>query len=140
MELWHPAVVHFPVVLLPVALCFDAWAWLKGRADLHASAYALWAAGALAGLVAVLTGDAAAGAHGTAETAAAIEGHEDWATGGTLACLALVLVRLPLHLRRAYGARLALWDAAAALAVALMWYTAHRGGELVFTYGVGVAR
>lgn len=140
MENWHPAVVHFPIVLLPLALCFDGWAWLRGRPQVHDSAFALWGAGVVACLAAVLSGDAAAGVHGSAESAAAIERHEDWATGATVLCTALTLARLPLYLRRTYGQRLGLWCALAMLGCAALWYTAHWGGELVFTYGVGVAR
>ena len=138
MENWHPAVVHFPVVLLPLALCFDGVAWWRKRADLHTSAYALWVAGAVACLAAVLSGDAAAGAHAMASAVQAVERHEDWATGATLASVFLALARLPLHQRAACGWRLFLWCLAAGLGTAALWYTAHRGGELVFTYGVGV--
>jgi uncharacterized membrane protein len=138
---WHPALIHFPIVLLPLSLVFDLYAWAKGREQWRAVAYTLWVAGTVFSLAAVLSGDAAAGPYRDQVQAGLIEQHEDWATGTLVACLVLALGRLPHHMRRSLdGWRWGLYCVLALGAVAALWTTAHWGGELVYVHGVGVEK
>ncbi len=137
---WHPLIVHFPIVLLPLSAALDLCAHWRGRRDWHNMAYALWGLGVLAALIAVLSGSMAADPHWQQEDLRAVlSNHEDWATATLIAALVVLLGRLPLHLKgQAEGRSLFLWTAAALVVSALIWVTAYYGGELVYIYGVGV--
>lgn len=150
----HPAVVHFPLALLPVALAFETVALGRRRLGenrtLDVVIAVLYVLAALGGGAAWWSGHEAFEAMNlAAATAERVELHEDWATGTAwglagLALLRLVLVRwLPVEgggarrSRRGRLARLAILGLGlAALAAALR--TADLGGELVYRLGVGV--
>lgn len=136
---WHPVVVHFPLVLLPLSVSLDLAAWWRQRPEWHLLAYHLLVLGILAALAAVLTGTEAAGrwAHGTVQKQ--IDLHEDLATIALFVFLGIALGRLPLHLLgRLQDWRLKSLIVAAAVACGLLWQAALYGGELVYKYGVGV--
>lgn len=137
----HPLVVHFPVVLLLVALALEglgrARPALAGR-GLRAGA---WGSAALAATAAFLTGRLAAdGLTDVApEAHAAIGAHADAALGVVGAAIAAAALRaLSLVGRgRAAGGLAVL---VGALACGLVAWTADLGGTLVFTHGVGMHR
>jgi uncharacterized membrane protein len=143
----HPAVVHFPIALLPAALLFDltcllrpTWTWLDRGA---AALYALAAAGAGA---AYWAGNEAAETLGPlAPTARAIlEEHEDLALWSLIALSALAVLRLALawseYDRPRVGAGPLRWILlfGGVGALALLATTAGDGGTLVYRHGVAV--
>ena len=137
---WHPAMVHFPIVLIPLGLVVDLFALVKRRAEWHIFAYVLSLAGTVSALAAVLTGNAAAEFYRDDDRVLEqVERHEDLATLALLLLLAVALGRMPLQLQRRFaGWPLKVWIAAAAVGSVLLWITGLRGGELVYDYGVGV--
>ena len=56
---WHPLIVHFPIVLIPLGVVVDVFALVKGRGEWHVFAYSLTVAGTFLALVSVLTGNMA---------------------------------------------------------------------------------
>jgi uncharacterized membrane protein len=143
----HPAVVHFPIALLPAALLFDlvcllrpTWTWLDRGA---AALYALAAAGAGA---AYWAGNEAAETLGTLAPAARaiLEEHEDLALWSLIALSALAVLRLALawreHDRPRVGAGPLRWILllGGVGALALLATTADHGGSLVYRHGVAV--
>lgn len=136
---WHPIVVHFPIVLLLLAVTIDVMALFARRGGWHDTAWRLLLGGTLAALLAVLTGDAAAADHRDAAAADLIQTHEDLAT----ICLLLFAVccfgRLPVALGRDEARRyLPYWVVLSLVGAGLLVYASHLGGELVFHHGVGV--
>lgn len=140
----HPAIVHFPIVLLllgaPLAvasLFFRRW----HLPLLTAAVLALGGAGAVA---ATWSGEEeaemAGEISGNGETA--LEAHEEWGErarnagllAATLAIISAALGRRPLS-GRALGAATAIAATAAAFSVA---QAGHYGGEVVYKHGVGV--
>jgi uncharacterized membrane protein len=140
MDSWHPVVVHFPIVLLPLSAGLDLLAFLRRRPKWHSLAYGILLLGSLAALLAVWTGnDAAAPYRRDAAVQQHLARHEDLATVALFLFLGIALGRLPLHLRgRLQGWPLRGWVLAALLGSALLGVVAHYGGELVYRYAVGV--
>jgi len=140
----HPAVVHFPIVLilLGTLVSFVAVFWRKGYVPAFAAA--LLALGAVGAWVAVETGESDGGL--VEDTAPAVEqlveGHEDWAKrtlaltiiAAVIAIGAAAFVRLP-RVARGVGVAAAL---AAGIASWAVYETGHRGGALVYRHGAGV--
>jgi uncharacterized membrane protein len=141
----HPAVVHFPVVLivLGTAAALLAVFWRKGYVPAFAAV--LLGLGALGAWAAVQTGKSDGGLveSQSSQVSALLDAHEHWAertlTLAAIAAFAAVastlLVRFP---RAARGVAVA----AALVAGAASWSvyeTGHRGGALVFQFGTGVA-
>ncbi|HCV21987.1 MAG TPA: DUF2231 domain-containing protein [Candidatus Latescibacteria bacterium] len=136
---WHPAVVHFPIVLLILAVAIDLAALVRREPSWHATAWRLLVGGTVCALVAVLTGDASAAAYREAEgTADLVQQHEDAATLCLLVFAAVSLGRLPLALGRSTD-WLLYWIALSVVGVGLLVYASNLGGELVFVHGVGVS-
>lgn len=141
----HPAFVHFPIVLLPVALLFEAAGLVRRgvRWPAHAAAV-LYAAAAVAALAALWTGERAA--DGLVDVPATMQPyiaeHSDWAhyTAWTLGILAVLRIGLALWERRRPRAGLRAVALAGALAgMALLAVTADHGGALVFRHAVAVS-
>ncbi len=137
---WHPLIVHFPIVLIPLGVVVDVFALVKGRGEWHVFAYSLTVAGTFLALVSVLTGNMAVESYrAQQDLLAPIESHEDVATLALLLMLAVVLGRMPLQLQRRFeGWALKAWVGAAVVGSGLVWLAGLYGGELVFEYGVGL--
>ncbi len=135
MEL-HPALVHFPLVLLPLSAAIDLIAGPLGKREWHPLAFAVLVAGTLSAIGSVVSGnDAAASNRADGSIAILIERHEDWATASLFLCLLIALGRLPFQLQ---GRDPRIWAIAALLASVVLWIAAYFGGELVYDHGVGV--
>ncbi len=140
MDNWHPLIVHFPLVLLPLSVGLDLAALALRRPQWHGLAYAFLWLGAGLSAAAVLSGNAAAAAHRQdPQVGGLVADHESWATWVLFLSFALALGRLPLQLQHRFGGpRFALWLAFALVACGMLWITGYTGGELVFRHGVGV--
>lgn len=136
-ELWllHPAAVHFPIALLTVGWAVGIWsrvkrdvAWLPDAASrlLWLGAAAAWAAMGL-GLLAEETAPHVPPAWQTVNLHRTL----GYWTVGVFTCLSLWRWRLGSRRERVF---LFLWLAGCGLILA----TAYQGGELVFSYGMGV--
>jgi len=142
----HPALVHFPLALLPAALLFDlAGLFLRRRDWLARAAAVLWAAGALGAGAAYWAGREAADhlAAVAPRAEVALASHSDWAlyalwTWGVLAACRLVLayVEETKRFRWAVVSR-ALLLVPGAAGMAILLYTADLGGALVYRHGLG---
>jgi uncharacterized membrane protein len=140
----HPAVVHFPIVLilLGTLVSFVAVFWRKGYVPAFAAA--LLTLGAVGAWVAVETGESDGGLveDTSPPMEQLIEAHENWAertlTVATIAAVialgAAALFRFP-RLARGVGVAAAL---AAGVASWTVYETGHRGGALVYRHGAGV--
>lgn len=153
----HPAVVHFPIVLLLVGAAAAIAAVFIRRWRLTWVSASLLTLGAIGAFVAVETGEASRELTGKllAEAEALIESHEEWAERTliaaaiaavlaivTVAAEAIALYRQQQPLRffhPALGRFLRIITAAAALTSSFLVYqTARRGGEAVYGHGVGI--
>jgi uncharacterized membrane protein len=135
MEL-HPALIHFPLVLLPLSAGIDLIAGPLARREWHSLSFAILVAGTLFAIGAVVSGNDAAASHrADGPIAVLIERHEDWATASMFLFLSITLGRLPSQLQ---GRDPRIWAVAALAASVVLWIAAYFGGELVYDHGVGV--
>ncbi len=140
----HPAVVHFPIVLLlfGAPLAVAAVFWRKNF--LPSLAALVLVLGATGALVAAFTGEQDAEMAGELSPAGeeTLEQHEEWGerarnfgvAAALLACASAAAFRWPTP-ARGLGAAAALAALAAAFAVA---QAGHFGGQVVYKHGVGV--
>lgn len=140
----HPAVVHFPIVVILLGALASVIAifWRKGYVP--ALAAALLTIGALGAWAAVGTGESDGGLveNTSAGVEPLLEAHENWAkrtlTAAAIAAVMAVgaasLLRFP---RAARGVAVAA-ALAAGVASWMVYETGHRGGALVYQHGVGV--
>lgn len=140
----HPAVVHFPIVLILLGTLVSIVAvfWRKGFVPAFAAA--LLTVGAVGAWVAVETGESDGGLveDTTPAVEQLVEAHEDWAKRtltvaiitAVIAIGAAALFRFP-RVARGVGVAAAL---AAGIASWSVYETGHRGGALVYRHGVGV--
>ena len=153
----HPAVVHFPIVLLLIGAAVAVAAVFLNRWHLPWTAAALLVLGAVGSFVAAETGESANETVGDLPPPVEhlVEEHEEWAertetVAGIAGALALVAATLGAFAARrdawarfgplwklALGAR-ALTAMAALVGCFLVFQTARFGGELVYDHGVGV--
>lgn len=130
----HAAVVHAPLVLLPMAAASDLQASLTGRKRVNPTGRALWLATAGSGLLAGIAGLAA-----SREVDARQNGERlMWLHGIGNAVLISGAIGIALW-RRRNPANVGLAFAGLA-ATALSFGTAYLGGEMVYGHGVGVRR
>ena len=141
---WHPAFVHFPIALAPLALFFDVGALLMRKAEwLERAATAVWVLAAVAGFVAYETGESAAdGLVGVPASVEPLIGtHSDWGHWAFYGLAGFAVVRLVVALRdrdrEKIWLRWALLLPAAAV-FGVVAYTAELGGQLVYGHGVAV--
>ncbi len=145
---FHPALVHFPIALVPVALALEVVLRLTGgRPDLDRVAAGLWAAGAVSGWIALEAGEKAEemmlGLSPVAE--AALEEHSDLGHWAFWLVALIAALRLALTWRERRQPRITFgplrWGllVAAVLALGLMAVAADHGGALVYQHAVGVS-
>ncbi|NOS70605.1 MAG: hypothetical protein HOP33_11830 [Verrucomicrobia bacterium] len=140
----HPAVVHFPIVMIVLGAVVSVIAvfWRKGYVPAFAAA--LLALGALGAWVATETGESDGGLveNSPAQVETLLDAHEDWAKrtltaaaiAAAIAVGAAALFRFP---RAARGVAVAA-ALAAGIAAWTVYETGHRGGALVYRHGAGV--
>jgi uncharacterized membrane protein len=145
----HPALVHFPIALVAVALLFDAVLFARRRwVSLDASGAFLWVLAAAGAGAAYLAGEEAAEEAGLLEGAAevALGKHADAALVTLIALGLFALFRVWLAWRdrgadRLAGGALRTLGLLGALAVqGLVAYTGDLGGALVYRHGIAVSR
>ncbi|MBM3461903.1 MAG: DUF2231 domain-containing protein [Armatimonadetes bacterium] len=128
----HPILVHFPLVLWPLALVLDAVGVVRKDERCAWTARLLMLVGTLFALPAFLAGIFAemfAARAGTPNEP--MELHEFAAIATTWIFIALTATRLFVRPARAYLT-------VGALAVGLLIYTGYLGGEVVYSYGASV--
>ncbi len=140
----HPAVVHFPIVLilLGAAIAVVAAVWRKHHLPLLAAVLLLL--GAVGAWAAVETGEDDGGLleSRSPQTETLVDAHQTWAkrtlgislVAAAAAAAAVVAGRWP-RIARAVAVVAAVAGVAAAYAV---YETGHRGGALVYRHGAGV--
>ncbi len=140
----HPAIVHFPIVLVPLALLLDLAALGLGRADIRRGAGVAWVAAALAATAAFIAGRAAADGlmNVPPNVQPVIADHANWATttltlAGTLALLRIAIERWA-DAGWSKPARAFALLGAAGLG-GLVFITADKGGALVYQHALAVA-
>ncbi len=140
----HPALVHFPVVLIPAALSLDLIALVRRDPIFSQLGVLAWWLAAISTAATFVAGRSAADSLVSVPAAAqpAIGLHADWATVSLALCIAVALSRTVLQRARATpGAtrgRVAVLLAATAL-VGVVFITADKGGALVYRHGLAVA-
>ena len=127
---FHPAVVHFPLALLPTAIFFDLVGLAMRRQEwLDRAASALYGAAALGGLLAQWAGERAAdsliGVPATIEPR--IAEHSDWAHNAVWALGILAMVRLWVTLWDRESKRLALRSLVVILALGALALLSYGG-------------
>jgi uncharacterized membrane protein len=155
----HPAVVHFPIVLLLIGAAVAVVTVFLNRWHLPWTAAALLVLGAAGTFVATQTGESAQEVVGELPPAVEdlLDEHEEWGerteivagiTGG-LAVVAAALGAFAARriedpalasgpLRKLAFATRTLAAVAALVACFFVYQTAHRGGKLVYEHGVGI--
>ncbi len=143
----HPALVHFPIVLILVGSAFSITAlyWRKSTLLPWITAI-LFLAGAVGAVVAVQTGERDQEFIGELAGAAEqlLDEHEDWAKRTQL----FAIVAAVFATGTALGARWPRWALALSVLTVLaslgasycVYETGHRGGKLVYQHAVGVSR
>jgi uncharacterized membrane protein len=141
----HPAIVHFPIVLILLGTFAAAVAVFWRRHQMPVIAAVLLAFGAIGTWVAVETGKSDGGLVESAspQVESLLDSHEDWAKRTlTIAAIAALtaagsvgLARFP-RAARAVGVLAAMIALAASYAV---YETGHRGGALVYKHAAGVS-
>ena len=135
----HPAVVHFPIALAFVALLFEALSRVRRWRNLEPAAALLVVLAALAAVATVLTGSLAADSAVVPRAAASLlDHHEELGESAMWVLLVLAAVRILMARMRWFGGWAAwLFLLAFAVAVGMVGWNGHLGGELVFDHGVG---
>jgi uncharacterized membrane protein len=139
MHTIHPFIVHFPIALLAACLVFELVAWFARKPDLSQIGWWLQVLGTVGVIAATLSGVVAEASAGTAllRAAGTFEVHEQLAFAASVVFAVLLFFRI--SSRRALPSGWPrLYLAALAAGVVLVLVTGWLGGELVFTYGVGV--
>lgn len=140
----HPALVHFPIALIPLATLFDLLAagWARGRDWLARAGTLTWALAALATGATYWAGRQAADSLVglSPQVQARISSHSDWGLYVLWSVGLIVTVRLTLSRWRPEHRVSALTGAVLGLgATALVVQAADLGGALVYQHGVAVA-
>ncbi len=139
----HPAVVHFPIVLILLGSVVAVAAAFTRRWHLPGIAAVLFVLGALGAIIAVQTGEREGEIAGeTPALEQILDQHEKWAERTQIAAIvvALLAVGAAVTLRWPAAARgLAVATAVGALvATWCLVETGHYGGQLVYRHGAGV--
>lgn len=134
---WHPALVHFPLGLLFLAIALELFGFFARDRRANWAALVAVTAGTLGLMFSFITGN-------YAEIVAAhqripqipIGNHEAWATATSWIFIGLVTWRSYLRFENRRG--LALYLVAAVTALGLLTITGYKGGQLVYHYAAGV--
>jgi uncharacterized membrane protein len=140
MHLIHPVLVHFPIALLVLCVVFELAAWFTRKSDLSMVGWWMQVLGTVGVILATLSGVVAEASVGVALLRAAdtFALHEQLAFVTCVVFAALLFFRL--SSRRALPAGWPrLYLAALTGGVILLLLTGWFGGELVFSYGIGVS-
>lgn len=140
----HPAIVHFPIVLILIGTLVAVAAAFTRRWQLPWIAAGLLLAGAAGAVAATWTGDEEQEMAGELSSQAEkiLEEHEEWGeatrnsaiAAALLACTALAVGRFPL-LSRGLAVTTVLAAVASSYCVV---QTGHYGGQLVYKHGTGI--
>ncbi len=145
----HPLLIHFPIALFMIALCFDFGALIFRRQTwFDRAAATLYFLGVMGGIASYFAGLQAADLLGesTPVIEAAINSHSDWAFKTLLVFGVLLLGRLLLAWIQRNEMELGLLPWRATLLIValvgqyMLFQTGDRGGALVYRHGVGVAK
>ncbi|TKB73243.1 MAG: DUF2231 domain-containing protein [Nitrospira sp.] len=134
----HPIVVHFPIGLLCASVAFDALASRWPTGGLRDTSFYTLVAGVMSAALAVATGkieEDAAEEAGVPEWV--LELHESLGTVTLVVFVALLGLRLVMRwglLKEIRSLTLGL----GVIGIVVLTLTGYWGGELVYTYGVGV--
>lgn len=133
LQEFHPAVVHFPIALLPTAVAADAVGRLTGSQRLMDTGRLVGGAAAVSGAVAAATGFIAQeGVVTDDESHALLVTHRNL-NAVVLAGMSLLAVSRARRQRPSVGQLLL-----GAATMGLASYTAYLGGRMVYAHGVGV--
>ena len=134
----HPIVVHFPIALLCASVAFDALAsrWPTGGLR-EASLYTLLAGVMAAGLAVVTGGMEEDLAKRAGAPESVLELHESLGQVTLVIFVALLGLRLAMQWGWLKEIR-ALTLGLGAIGIVILALTGYWGGELVYTYGIGV--
>lgn len=136
----HPLIVHFPPVLLLVAGVLYLLGWILKRPGLDIVGFFLHAAGLIACIASIFTGDFEADRfNSNPQLHQLIEDHESLVTMATYAFGMLGLWAFLRQKSTLLWERLAYLFAFTAVTAVLL-IGAHRGGTLVYGHGVGVTQ
>lgn len=139
----HPAVVHFPIVLILLGTAVAVVAAFVRRWHLPSIAASLLILGAAGAALAMQTGEKEGELAGEAPgVESVLDLHEDWAERTQVVSLLVAVLALGAALAsrwKAAGRTLSALTAAGALSAAwCVAQTGHYGGQLVFRHGAGV--
>lgn len=139
----HPALIHFPLALVPLAVALDISGLIqRGASALHRFAAAIWVLAALGAFVAWLAGRDAADGLGLLDPAVgeALNTHADAAQIALIAVALVAVARVVLAWKfPALTWARALVVALGAGATVQLMLAADHGGALVYQHGVAVA-
>lgn len=134
----HPIVVHFPIALLCASVAFDALASRWPTGGLRESSLYTLLVGVMSAAFAVATGGMEEDlAERAGAPKAVIELHESLGTVTLVVFVALLGLRLAMQwgwLKEIRSLTLGL----GVIGIAILALTGYWGGELVYTYGIGV--
>jgi len=147
LALIHPMLVHFPLVLIPLAVVLDWLAVAQGEdlakwRGLARLSLVTWGLGAAFAVLAAMFGDLALDAAvGKGFPVAPLDRHETFGYTTMWLLIGLSALRFLFAWRRLplRGGRRAAIALGGTLAVAVLITTAFYGGELVYSLGVNVA-
>lgn len=139
----HPAVVHFPIVLILLGSVVAVAAAFIRRWQLPGIAAGLFVIGAMGAVTAVQTGGREGEMAGeTPAIESLLDQHEEWAERTQIAAIAVALLAVgTVLITRWPAAARALGVATAVGALVSTWCvieTGHYGGQLVYRHGAGV--
>lgn len=140
----HPALVHFPIAFVALAVCFEIAAVARGREEwLDKAAATVWAAAGLAAWTALWAGERAADSLTVPPAAQGhLNTHSDWGHYTLYVVGGLAVLRLALVLFRPAPRDGRVWASLFLLvglvAVGFVAKTADLGGGLVFRHGLAV--
>lgn len=132
----HPVLVHFPIALLLIAVAAEGIGWLGRRPVFSTAAKGLLMAGCVISLFAFVSGNFAevfAVRGGTPHDP--VDRHAIWAMITTWCYILLTIARFYL---RPEMRGFVVYFAGLLAASGLLIFTAHQGGELVYTHGANV--